>query len=209
LFNLFAALAEAEHDAGLGREAAGFGVAQHGTRAVVTGLHAHGLLQAFDGFDVVVVNVGLGVEHGVDLIHAALEVGHKHLDGRIRIAVTHGADGRRPDAGAAIGEFIAGDGRDDAVLEIHLGHGVGDTGRFGDVVFGRPAGLNRAEIAGAGADVAQNHDRGSAARPAFAEVGALRAFTDGVQLVFVHELAHGRVAGAGGQFGAEPGGFTR
>ena len=36
-------------------------------RAVVAGLHAHGLLQALHGLDVVVEDVGLGVEHGVDV----------------------------------------------------------------------------------------------------------------------------------------------
>ena len=87
--------------------------------------------------------------------------------------------------------------------------GLGDAGGFAEVEFGGAAGLDRAEVAGARADVAEDHDGGGAAGPALAEVGALRALADGVELVFVHERADGVVAGAAGKFGAEPGRFTR
>ena len=56
-----------------------------------------------------------------------------------------------------------------------------------EVELGGPAGLDRAEITGPRADVAQDHHRGGAAGPAFAEVRALRALADRVQPVFTDQ----------------------
>ena len=166
LFDLGRRLAEAEHDSGLRGEAARLGVAEHGEAALVAGLHADGLLEALDGLDVVVEDVGLGVEHGVEVVGAALPVGGEHLDGALRVAVLGGADGGGPDAGAAVLQVVAGDGGDDAVAEAHLGDGVGDAGGLAQIELGGAAGLDRAEIAGARADVAEDHHRGRAAGPA-------------------------------------------
>jgi hypothetical protein len=201
--------AEAEHDAGLGGEIAGFGVAEDGAGAVVAGLDADGFLEAFDGLEVVVKNIGLGVEDEVEEVGLAFPVGGEDFDGGGGHAVADGADGGGPDGGTAVLEFIAGDGGDDTVAEVHLGDGFGDAGGFSEVVFGGAAGLDGAEITGAGADVTQNHEGGGAAGPAFAEVGALGALANGVELVFVDEFADGVVTGAGREFGAEPSGFTQ
>ena len=78
-----------------------------------------------------------------------------------------------------------------------------------EVELGGAAGLDRAEVARARADVAQDHHGGGAARPALAEIGALRALADGVELVLIHQPAGGGVAGSGRQLGAEPGRFAR
>ena len=201
--------ADAEHNAGLGDKAATLRVAEDGAGAVVAGLHADGFLQAFDGLEVVVVDVGLGVEDDIDVLHVAFEIGHQNFDRGSGAAVLDGANRHRPDGGTTVGEFIAGDTGDDAVFEIHLRHGVGDAGGFAEVELCGTASLDRAEIAGARADVAEDHHGGGAAGPAFAEVGALRALADGVQFVLVDELAGGVVAGAGRQFGSEPGGLAR
>jgi len=209
LLDLSLSLPEAEHDAGLGDEAAGFGVLEDGAGAVVAGLDADGFLETFNGFQVVVKNVGLGVEDGVEVVELALPIGREDFDGGLGIAVADGADGGGPDGGTAIGEFVAGDGGDDAVAQAHFRDGIGDAGGFAEVEFRGAAGLDGAEITGARADVAEDHHGGGAARPAFAEVGALRALADGVEFVFVHEGADGLVAGAAGEFGAEPGRFTR
>ena len=155
-----------------------------------------------------IVDVGLRIEHQIQVLEVPLEIRDQHLDRGRRVAVADGADRRGPDAGAAILQFVAGHARDDAVLQIHLRHGIGDAGGFAEIELRRTAGLDRAEIAGARADVAQNHHRGCAAGPALAQVWALGALADRVELVLVHEFAHGLVAGTGGQFGAEPGGFA-
>ena len=142
-------------------------MAQHGAGTIVTSLDADGLLEAFHRLYVVVVNVGFGIEHGVDGLEATFEIGHQHFDGGVGVFVTDRADGGGPDGGSPVGELIAGDGRYHTVLKIHLGHGIGHSGWFGDIVFSGPAGLDRAEITRAGADIAQNHHRGGAARPTF------------------------------------------
>ena len=139
----------------------------------------------------------------------ALPIGREDFDGGLGVTVADGADGGGPDGGAAVGEFVAGDGSDHAMAQAHFGDGIGDTGGFAEVEFRGAAGLDGAEITGARADVAEDHHRGGAAGPAFAEVRALRALADGVELVFIHEGADGLVAGAAGEFGAEPGRFTR
>ena len=109
-------------------------------------MHAHGFLQAFDGFNVVVIDVGFRIEHRVDLVETTLEIGHEHLDRGVGIAVTHSPNGGRPDGGAAVREFIPGHRRDDTVLEVHLGDGVGNTGGFGHIILGGTTSLDRTEI---------------------------------------------------------------
>ena len=179
MLDLFLGLSEAEHDTGLGRETTALGVLQDRTRAIVAGLHAHRALEAFDGFEVVVENIGLGVEDDVDLLKLADEVGDQHLDGALRILVPHGPNGRGPHARAAVLEVVAGDGSDHAMAQAHFKDAVGHTGGLAQVMLGGPAVLDRAEIAGARADVAQDHHRGRAAGPALADVRALRALADG------------------------------
>jgi hypothetical protein len=68
--------------------------------------------------------------------------------------------------------------------------------------------LDRAKIAGAGADVAEDHHGGGAPGPALTQIGALRTLANRVELVFVDQFAHGLISRAGGQFGAKPLGFT-
>ncbi len=63
-----------------------------------------------------------------------------------------------------------------------------------EVELRRAPGLDRAEIARARADFAQNHERGGAARPAFADVRATCALADSVQLVLLHHM-EGRLVG--------------
>jgi hypothetical protein len=59
--------------------------------------------------------------------------------------------------------------------------------------------LNRTKTAGSGADIPENHNRGGAARPAFAHIGALRTLAHGVKIVCIDNFTSGLVAGAGGQ----------
>src|ERR1022692_3492999 len=108
----------------------------------------------------------------------------------------------------ALGELVPGDARDDAVAQPHRGHGVRDAGGLAQVQLGGAPGLHRAEAAGAGADVAQDHHRRRSPRPAFAQVRALGALADRVEPSVVHEAAHGGVAGAGGKPGSQPVGLA-
>ncbi len=208
LLDLMLFFAEAEHDAGLGREAAALGVLEHGAAAFVTGLHTHGFLQAFDGFEIVIKNVGFGVEHGVEIVEATFPIRSEHFDRAVGILVAHRADRGGPDRGATVFQFVAGNRGDHTVAQTHLGDGVGDASGFAEVELGGAAGLDRAEVAGARANVTEDHHRGRAARPAFAEVGALGALANGVEFVGINQLAHCLIAGTGGELGTEPGRFA-
>jgi len=194
LFDLCLLLAEAEHDACFGREAAAFGVAQHGPAAVVTGLHANGLLEPFHRFHVVIKNIGLRVENHIDVVRFAFEIGNENFDRGVRVAMTNSADRRCPDAGAAIGEFVAGHACDDAMAKVHRRDGFSDSCRFAEIELRGTAGLNRAEITGTRADISENHQGRGTARPTLAQVRALRALADGVELVLVDQISNGSIA---------------
>ena len=75
-------LAQAQHQAGLGPRPGLRGAAQDGEGPAVVGLRADGRLEAFDGFEVVVEDVGFGLQHGADGGRIALEIGHEDFDGR-------------------------------------------------------------------------------------------------------------------------------
>ena len=101
-------------------------------------------------------------------------------------------------------QLVARDGGDDRVLEAHEPDRLGHAARFVAIELGGAAGLHRAKAAAARADVAEDHDRGRLARPAFAEVRALRAFAHGVELVLVDDASRLLVNRAAGNLGAQP-----
>ena len=113
-----------------------------------------------------------------------------------------------PDFRAAVGEFVAVDAGDDDVLEAHGGNGVADSDGFIEIEEGGAAGGDVAEAAGAGADVAEDHESGGAGGPAFAHVGALGFLADGVELVGVNEVEELGVFDAAGHLHFQPGGFA-
>ena len=74
-------------------------------------------MQPADGLDVVVEDVGpLGDHDGEGLLLDAEEVGRQDLDRRAGHLVPERADRRRVVAGAAVGDVVAVDRRDDHVL---------------------------------------------------------------------------------------------
>ena len=92
-------------------------------------------------------------------------------------------------AGAAIGQIVAIDRSDDDVLEPQLRGGFGDMLGLGRVDRARHPGLDVAERAGAGADVAQDHHRRVLLGPALADVGAGGLLAHGVEVELAHQLA--------------------
>jgi len=125
----------------------------------VTGCFANGFLKAFDGFQVVIKNVGLGIQNDVELIGVALKIGCEHFDGGIRATIANGPDGSGPDIGTSILQIISCHRCDDAVSQSHFGHGFGDSWWFSQVQLGRFPGIYGAEGAGPGANVAKDHHR--------------------------------------------------
>ena len=100
--------------------------------------------------------------------------------------------------GAEIRQVVAIDRRDDGVLQLHRGNRAGDPRRL--VLVGR---MRRpmddiAVAARAGADAAENHERGGAVVPALADVRAVRLFADRVEVERPRDLLEPEVAGRPG-----------
>lgn len=83
-----------------------------------------------------------------------------------------------------------------------------DSSWFVEVEGCGSSGFDVAEPAGAGACVAEDHDCGDAACPAFAHVWAAGFLADGVESVVVDDFFESLVAGSLWDFGAEPGWFS-
>ena len=155
---------------------------EHAERPVPAGALADRLLEPADGLEVVVEDVRPGLHHRAQRRLGAVEVGDQDLDAHAGASVAELADRGRERAGAAVGQVVAGDRGDDDVLEAHLRDGLGDPARLVVVEPGGLAGLDRAEAAGPGADVAQDHDRGRALVPAVPDVGAAGLLADRVEV---------------------------
>ena len=117
----------------------------------------------------------------------AVEVRDQDLDAHAGAAIAELADRRRERAGPAVGQVVAGDRGDHDVLEAHLRDRLGDAPRLVVVEPGGLAGLDRAEAAGAGADVAQDHDRRGPLVPAVPDVGAAGLLADRVEVQAAQE----------------------
>lgn len=185
LENFFLSLAKAEHQAGFCGDVAVdhlFCLFQDGKRALVfrTGTDERG--EAFDGFEVVVEDVGAGVHDELEGPVAVVEIGDEDFDDDAGIDLADGADGFAEMLGSTVFKVVAGDGGDNDVLEVHAAGGFGDAGWFIGFEGVRSGGFYGAEAAGAGALVTGDHESGGALAPAFPTVGALGLLADGHQL---------------------------
>src|SRR5690606_14181781 len=127
-------------------------------------------LKPGDGLQVVVEDLGGGGQDGVDGSGVAIEVGGEDL-GDGSGAPPDGEDATPDVAGAAVGQVVPGDGSDDDVLQAQSGAGLGQAvGLVDRGGLGLPPG-DGAEAAGAGADLAEDHERGGLAGPALRPVG--------------------------------------
>lgn len=135
------------------------------------------------GFDVVVEDVGMGMDNGAKSVKIVLEVGNEDFDEDMGVFVADGPDSLGEVLRPAVGEVITVDGGEDDVVEVKLLESVGDVMRFEgvDKAFGI-AGFDVAEAAATGTGVPEKHDGGGAAAPAFVEVGAVGFFANGVEV---------------------------
>ena len=200
------ALAQADHHARLGGDAGGvsLGAAQEVEGQVVVALGAHGMEDAADGLDVVVEDSGAGIEDGAHRGPVAAEVGRQHLHSRLGRALADALDALGEDGRAAVGQIVAVDGGDDGVAEAEALDGAGEADGFERVEGAGLAGGYGAVAAGAGADVAENHEGGALALPALADVGAARLLADGVEFGLAQQFLHAQVALAAGHAHLEP-----
>jgi len=206
LFHFVQVFAEAEHQAGLGGDegARAMREGQHVERTLVARAEPDLAIEARDGLDVVVEDVGVRVHDNFHGVARALEVGDEDFDLAAWDALANGLDGEGEEFGAAVLTVVTIHAGDDGVAEAEGGAGFGDAAGFVEIDRERCAFLDRAEPAAAGADVAENHEGGGAAVPAFADVGAGGAFADGVEVEIGDEAFQFVVVFAGGGRGAEP-----
>jgi hypothetical protein len=162
-------------------------------------------IQAADRLDVVVEDLGDLIHDRSQRVMVALEIRREHLDGGPRRERPDGADRGGEHSGASVGEIVAIDGGHDGVAQPHGRHGLAHPARLIPVdVAAALAALHRAEGAGAGADVAEDHEGGGPVPPALGDVRAAGLLTDGVEILPAHDPLDLRVAVAGGKLDREP-----
>ena len=110
LHDLVVALAQAEHEAGLGQDVGAvlLCVRQDGERLVVARAGvAHGMRQPAYGLDVLGEHVQAGIENGLDVAEHAVEVGGQRFDRGLRVEALDRADAGGIVGGAAVIEVVA------------------------------------------------------------------------------------------------------
>ncbi len=207
LVHLFA---HADDDAGLGDLGVaglggdGFCFAEEFERARVSAAGFGDGVEAGYGLDVVVQDLGAGGDDHAECGFVALEVGGEDFDsGAGGLGADLFDDGDEGAGGTEV-VVVAVDAGDDGVGEAKLGDGVGDPAGLVEVDGLGAAFGDGAEAAAAGAEVAEHHEGGGFLVPALADVGALGALADGVEIEFAGELLEVVEGFATGRFGLQP-----
>ena len=90
---------------------------------------------------------------------------------------------------ALVGQVVSGHARNRGVPQLHRRDRFGNASRFVAVEGGRLSGIDLAEVASAGADVAADEECGFAVFPAFADVWASGLLADRMQASVCNLLA--------------------
>ena len=200
-------LPEPHHQARLGDHLALAQLAgqpQHAAGAAELRAPAGDGIQAGHDLDVVVEDVGPLGDHLRERHLLALEVGGQDLDQAPRCLPADLADHAHEGARPLVGQVVAVDRGDDRVAQPHARDRARHAGRLERVVPGRPAGLDVAEAAPAGAGVAEDHEGGRTPFPALADVRTGGLLADRVQPLRADQLAQPPVALAAGGGDFEP-----
>ena len=168
-------------------------------------LRPHFVIQPRDGFDVVIQNFRPLIENQLQGIPVAAEIGDEDFDVRAWRLRANLADRFRPHFGAAVFQFVTIDTGDDDMAKLHRCNGMADAPWLIQIECRRPARRDVAKTAASRADIAKNHQRCGARRPAFAHVGAFGALANRVKPLLVHELQQPAISLAAGHFHFQPG----
>src|SRR5262249_44950884 len=128
LANFVFGFAQAEHHSRFGVDGfttAFFDQLQHGQGPVVGGAGTNVGSQSAHRPQVVVDDLGVGLQHRFNRGFAGIEVGNEDLDNNARYGGANGFNRAPEVVGASVGQIVAGHGRDHDVLEAHA------AGRFG------------------------------------------------------------------------------
>jgi len=93
-------------------------------------------VQAGDRFEIVIEDVGSGVDDEAQRVGIALEVGDQDLDRCLRQAAANLSNTRREDLRPTVRQVVAIHTRNDDVLEAHLCHCVGEALRLAGIERG-------------------------------------------------------------------------
>lgn len=149
--------ANAQHQAGFGGESSFGSMAEDFEGLFVSGGFANGFLEAFDGFQVVIEDVGLGSQNDVQLVCIALKIRCEYFDGSIRATIANGSDGSCPDIGSTIFQIVSGYRSDDTMPQTHFCYRFSYSWRLCQIQFCRFPSVYGTKGAGSCADVAQYH----------------------------------------------------
>ena len=156
--------------------------------AFVARAGADGAIEARYGFGVVVQHFRVRVDDDADGVFAALEIGDENFDLAAGSLLADLFDDEREGACAAEDIVIAVHAGDDGVLEAEGGDGFRHAAGFVKIDGVGTALGHGAEAAAPGAEVAEHHERRGLVVPAFADVGAVGALADGVQVEVAGKL---------------------
>ncbi len=199
--------AETQHHPGF-RGHVGMGLlgkAEQLQRTFVKGTSADLAIEASNGLGVVIKDVRFGREHSAEGSPVAAEIGNQDFYLAAGETMANLLNRAGEDAGAAVRLIVAIDTGNHGVAQAHAGGSFGDADGFFFIGGAdRFAGRHRAEAASAGANVAEDHEGGSAVLPAFAHVGTARGFADGVEIVGAHDALEILIALAAEEFHPEP-----
>jgi len=199
-------LAHAHHQAALDERSAGpmpAGTGQHGKAAPIVRLGPDRPVQPRHRLDIVVEHVRSGGHGRVDGRWIPLEVRSEDFDGRSRQHISHGPDDIGELPRPAVEQVVPRDRRNDDMSQAEPTGGVGHPLRLVRVNGRRrPVGGYGAESAGAGAAIAEDHERQRPPGKALRGVGAPGVQTDRAEALPPDQAPHG--AGAGGQRPAQP-----
>ncbi len=164
-----------------------------------------GGIQARHSFQIMVVYIRPGLhDHLHRPVHLVAEIGGEDFDGGGRRLPAQLLDHLHELAGAAIGQVIPVNRGDDDMFQPKFCRRFRDMARLGGVHRVRHPGLDVAEGAGAGAGITQDHHRGVLLAPAFADIGAGRLLTYGVEFQAAHQRAGFGIGAAGRRLYANP-----
>jgi hypothetical protein len=115
--------------------------------SLVFSLGTNGFVEPGNGFDVMIQNIGSGINHEIDGIKHAPEVWNEDLHSDTLIYLSDLPDGLRKNGSAAIGKLITIDGGNDRMADSHRLDSIGNASGLSTVELSRPARLHRAKAA--------------------------------------------------------------
>src|SRR5262245_26917219 len=173
-------------------------------RALVARAGARDRIEPGHGLDVVSQNIRPGGDDGAKRASVALEIGNQNLNSDSMAGGPGLPDGLGENVGSAILQIIAIDRGYDGVLETEFLKRGSYPSRLVEIVVGRKTGLDGAELAGACAHIAEDHESCRAGSPALSNVGASGILAHGIHAVLTNEVLQIEISLTPGQAHFEP-----